>query len=489
MQLFRDLSIRYKLTLLVLGIVSVVVLAASTANVVGGVRATRIAMARNYSMLARVVAAQSGAALSIADVDPSGAQEIIADLAADPSIQCAALVNAAGEVVASYVPDEGPAPATIPQTLGATFSSDGRLDVVENVPLNDGSTIGRIYLRAATTALQAQVRRIVLIAAAIYLIALAFGLLLSWGLQRLISAPILELAALTRRVSADHDYSVAAPGRDAKDELGELCHGFNKMLAEIRRRDEDLEQSNGELLRSNDELRQFAHVASHDLQEPLRSITSFCSVLTEECQGRLPADAEQYLDRIVGGATRMKTLVTALLGYSRVNRDEQCPFTAVDMNEVMAEVTANLQGSIDASGADVTWDDLPQMHGDRVQLVQLLQNLVGNAILYRRGTPQVHVAAVCCRGHWEFAVEDNGIGVASEHHERIFEIFKRLHGRGEYPGTGIGLAVCRKIVERHGGRIWIESTPGQGSVFRFTIHTPSPQEPTHERTHHYATAP
>jgi two-component system NtrC family sensor kinase len=246
--------------------------------------------------------------------------------------------------------------------------------------------------------------------------------------------------------------------------------------AELRQAKAELEKTNEELTRSNDELRQFAFVASHDLQEPLRSVTSFCNLLKEEYQGRLDDEADNYIERIVQGAKRMKSLVVALLSYSRVTRDEQPPLGEVDMQEVARETIANLQSAVEESKAEISLGDLPTVLGMRVQLSQLLQNLLSNAVLYRSETPpRIRIDAVPLdrRGgsanRWLFSVEDNGIGIAAEYHQQIFEIFRRLHSRDKYPGTGIGLAVCKKIVERHGGRIWVESQPGAGTVFKFTL--------------------
>jgi light-regulated signal transduction histidine kinase (bacteriophytochrome) len=239
---------------------------------------------------------------------------------------------------------------------------------------------------------------------------------------------------------------------------------------ELRQANAELKCANQELTRSNDELRQFAFIASHDLQEPLRSVTSFCNLLKDEYQGRLDEEADNYIERVVQGAQRMKALVTGLLSYSRVNRDEAQPFGQVDTCEVVADAIANLQLSLDDSGAEICLGKLPTVVGDRVQLCQLLQNLLGNAILYRGDPPpKIRVDAARDGNWWEFAVQDNGIGIAPEYHRQIFEVFRRLHSRDEYPGTGIGLAVCKKIVQRHGGSIWVESQPGAGTTFRFTL--------------------
>jgi signal transduction histidine kinase len=487
MRAFHDLSIRYKLTLLLLGVVSIVLLAVSLANVTSQVQTTRTSLATKYSALAKIVAAQSGAALSIADVDSSGVQQIMSDLAVEPAIRFGALYNARGVEVARFPAGASNlAPATQPRAEGPVFDRDGFLNVVEPVRLNDDSVIGMIYIRATTDELRAHIHRTLLIAIVVCVIALGIAFLLSFVLQRFVSGPILQLAELTQRVSSEHNYTLTAK-RQSSDELGVLCDGFNTMLAEIRRRDDELEQSNDELLRSNDELRQFAFVASHDLQEPLRSITSFCNILKEEYGGRFDSQADEYIERIVNGSMRMKSLITDLLSYSRVTRNEEQVHSEVDFREVVRDALANLEGAIQESGAKVTWGDLPVVSGNRIQLVQLLQNLIGNAIVYHSDLPpQIHIESDRHFDHWEFSVRDNGIGIAPEHHQQIFEIFKRLHNRSKYPGTGIGLAVCKKIVQRHGGRIVVDSQIGQGSVFYFTILMPELAENTHEREARFA---
>jgi len=274
-----------------------------------------------------------------------------------------------------------------------------------------------------------------------------------------------ELEAFSARAETEAALARAADERRRHAEA---------VAAELRQAKAQLEEANEELMRSNDELRQFAFVASHDLQEPLRSITSFCNLLKEDYQGRLDGQADDYIERIVTGAKRMKALVTGLLGYSRVSRNDGLAFQEVNFQDVVGDVLANLQSSIQEAGVVVCVGELPTVVGDRVQLVQLLQNLIGNALLYRgKQSPRIEVDARRVPDGWEFSVRDNGIGIAPEHHQQIFEIFKRLHGRDKYPGTGIGLAICKKIVQRHHGQIWVESQPGAGSVFRFTIQSPA----------------
>jgi PAS domain S-box-containing protein len=223
------------------------------------------------------------------------------------------------------------------------------------------------------------------------------------------------------------------------------------------------------LTQSNQELEQFAYVASHDLQEPLRMITGYTQLLAKRYQGRLDQDADEYISYAVDGAKRMQTLINDLLAYSRVGTRGK-EFTRTECEAILETTLANLQVAIQESGAVVTHDALPALICDGGQIGQLLQNLIGNAIKYRNSrAPEIHIGCKPEDGRWLFWVKDNGIGIDAQYAERIFAIFQRLHTREEYPGTGIGLAVCKKIVDRHGGRIWVDSALGEGSTFHFTL--------------------
>jgi PAS domain S-box-containing protein len=224
-----------------------------------------------------------------------------------------------------------------------------------------------------------------------------------------------------------------------------------------------------ELRRSNAELEQFAYVASHDLQEPLRTVSSYCQLLEKRYKEKLDKNAADYIEFAVSGAKRMQLLINDLLQYSRVGTRGK-PFRPTELNQVFADVVSSLDRAISESGATVTRGELPVVPGDAVQLGQLFQNLIGNAIKFRGPhAPEIEVGAAEIEGETVFSVKDNGIGIEAQHADRIFQIFQRLHEREKYSGTGIGLAVCKKIVERHGGRIWVESAPGQGSAFLFTL--------------------
>lgn len=240
-------------------------------------------------------------------------------------------------------------------------------------------------------------------------------------------------------------------------------------ITERKQAEEKLKQTMEELVRSNKELEQFAYVASHDLQEPLRMVVSYLQLIEKRYKAKLDADADEFIGYAVDGATRMQKLINDLLAYSRVGTHGK-PMEPTDCELIFDQAVSNVEIAITESKAVVTHDPLPAVMADGGQLLQLFQNLIANAVKFRGGKPPViHVGVKRNKNEWLFSVRDNGIGIDMQYAERIFGIFQRLHGRNEYPGSGIGLAVCKKIVERHGGRISVESEPGKGSTFYFTI--------------------
>ena len=237
-----------------------------------------------------------------------------------------------------------------------------------------------------------------------------------------------------------------------------------KQFAEV-----EVEMRAWDLARSNKELEQFAYVASHDLKEPLRMVSSYLSLLEKRYSGLLDDEAKEYIGFAIEGAQRMNDLVDGLLTYSRIDRSTN-PFEPVDMEEVFDIVTTNLGVSIRDTKANLDHEALPLVMGDRRQMIQLFQNLISNSLKFQDGNaPEICVSAVAVGNDWKIAVRDNGIGIAPEQSERVFQMFRRLHTREEYPGNGMGLAISKKIVERHGGKIWFESEPGMGATFFFTI--------------------
>jgi light-regulated signal transduction histidine kinase (bacteriophytochrome) len=241
---------------------------------------------------------------------------------------------------------------------------------------------------------------------------------------------------------------------------------------ERKRAEELLRETTANLERSNTELQQFAYVASHDLFEPLRMVTSYLQLLSSRYQGRLDRQANEFIGFAVEGAQRMQALIHDLLAYSRVEMRGR-PLEPVDTGEAFRAAVANLKVAIEENRAVISHTPLPRVRGDAVQLTQVFQNFIGNSLKFHGPEPpRVEVGAHLHNGEWVFFVRDNGIGIDPGNFERIWVIFQRLHTRREYAGTGMGLAICKKIIERHGGRVWVESTPGQGSTFFFTLPAP-----------------
>jgi signal transduction histidine kinase len=260
-----------------------------------------------------------------------------------------------------------------------------------------------------------------------------------------------------------------------KDKLGRLPAAIHRALQEKRARGEQkkaeaaLAKKIEELARSNQELEQFAYVASHDLQEPLRMVTAYTQLLGERYRGKLDEQADKYIHYAVDGATRMQDLIHDLLAFSRAGREEMA-FQITDCNAVVRQAVNNLQATINETASTVACKHLPVLMANGPQLEQVFQNLISNAIKFRDGSiPFIEIGAESKDGRWIFSISDNGIGIAPEHAEVIFSIFQRLHTRTEYSGNGIGLSICKKIIEQHGGKIWLGNHSGQGCTFNFSI--------------------
>jgi signal transduction histidine kinase len=267
-----------------------------------------------------------------------------------------------------------------------------------------------------------------------------------------------------------------------KDGLARLPEAVRRALQEkrllrLRRQaEEDLARKVEELARSNSDLEQFAYVASHDLQEPLRMVAAYTQLLAERYRGKLDENADKFIGYASEGALRMQTLIQDLLAFSRVGRNGAAR-ERVDCDAAMKEVLLSLGPAIQESGAVITHGALPAVWADRSQMTQVFQNLIGNAIKFRgKAPPAISVQAEKASQHWLFSVRDNGIGIAPEYAENIFVVFHRLHARTEYPGNGIGLAICKKIIERNGGKIWVEAQADHGSAFRFTMPCDGPAD-------------
>ncbi len=294
-------------------------------------------------------------------------------------------------------------------------------------------------------------------------------------LRQTITRPLARLGSEARRVAGGEfstPLQIASGPREITAvgiEIDAMRERIVEELATVEAARTRVEEQARELGRSNTELEQFAYVASHDLQEPLRKITSFCQALQTRYHGQLDERANQYIDFAVDGAKRMQTLINDLLAFSRAGHSDR-EHELVDLNEALATAQSALASALEDADASVLAADLPTVRGNRAQLSSLFQNLIANAVKFRDAeAPVVRMEAQQEDGEWQLSCSDNGIGIDPEYAERIFLIFQRLHSRDTYEGTGIGLALCRKIVEYHGGHIWLDTDYSGGTRFRFTL--------------------
>jgi signal transduction histidine kinase len=486
--------LKHKLTLIVMATSMAALLLVGGCFLIYELITTPQAVARNLSSLASVIANNSTTALAFDDQD--AAQETLSGLRTMSNITTAIIYRNDGNPFAGYWRDGSKASPPPCLRDSPTYRHDGQyVEICRKIEFR-GETVGTIALRSDLREAYARLRNYAQIVGLAFLASLLVGLVISWGLQRLVSAPILDLAKVARQVSQEQNYGIRAQTKN-RDEIGDLVDGFNEMLRQIERRNSELKAAQTELQkhvielqhevverrraeetlagitielqRSNAELEQFAYVASHDLQEPLRLITGYSQLLAKRYGGKLDDTASEYIDFAVDGAKRMQELITDLLIYSRVGTRGK-PYGAADCELILATTLRSLTVAAEESSAKISHDPLPVVWGDAGQIGQLFQNLIGNSIKYRdTRVPEIHVSCQRKGDYWRFAVRDNGIGIDPCYADRVFVIFQRLHSKDEYPGTGIGLALCKKIIERHGGRIWLESQPGQGSIFYFTI--------------------
>ncbi|WFE62473.1 sensor histidine kinase [Micromonospora sp. WMMD714] len=320
---------------------------------------------------------------------------------------------------------------------------------------------------------------LLIVAAVVVVIA---GTLMLLSLERMVIRPLTGLAQQVREVAAgDYQHHIAGSGppefRRLADDVDVMRQKIAKDLAEVRAARENIEWVNSqlqkqaeELTRSNRDLEQFAYVASHDLQEPLRKVASFCQLLQRRYAGQLDERADQYIAFAVDGAQRMQRLINDLLAFSRIGR-LTTGFVDVDLNRVMADVASQTEPGRQYADAELTWSELPVIRGEEPLLTNLLVNLVSNSVKFRRPDvpPKVRVSARLVDAEWEITCQDNGIGIEPEFADKIFVIFQRLHAKDAYPGTGIGLAIVKKIVEYHGGRVWVDTDQAEGTAIRFTL--------------------
>jgi signal transduction histidine kinase len=486
LRIFQRAPIHQKLMLIAMLTTGGALLLAGAALILFNVLRFKDEMRHDLATLAEIVAQNSTAALSFQD--QTAAIETLRALGARPSIVAAALYDKKGGLFAHWSPPG--ATTAFPPRPGRDASrfEDGALVAFSKVDLK-GERIGTVYLRSSLDELYGRVRMQALTVGLVFLASGLAALMLSSGLQRLISGPILDLAGTAQAVSQRQDYSIRAAKRSS-DELGALVDAFNGMLVQIQQRDSELQEAkevlearvqertrelerrNDELHQSNKELDDFAYIASHDLKEPLRGIHNFSNFLIEDYSDKLDDEGRSKLETLMRLTRRMETLIDSLLQFSRLGRVDLA-VDRVDLNETVAEILDSLAISLRQENVEVRLPRrLPAVRSDRVRVGEIFYNLIVNAMKYN-DKPEKWIEVGWREnpaGPPVFYVRDNGIGIPEKHHDAVFRIFKRLHGRDKFGGgTGAGLTIVKKIVERHHGKIWLESSPDQGTTFYFTL--------------------
>jgi signal transduction histidine kinase len=448
-------------------------------RVVSDLMASWVVSGRSIFVIGQRIRSPAGASLGVllAAVYPDVFGRTVLDIKLAPS-DVYTLFDSAGQVVFSNAPGwmdqtvtarEDPALQEALAGREATgrvlAPAGGRRRLAARVPIASVHWAAGASVTLAT--LTSPLMRSVIMVAVVLAAVAAFCLLIALLVSRRIIYPVRELERHAHWIGAgrlDRQVHVQGPV-----ELEELGGALNTMSAQLALARSELEQTNADLTRSNRDLEQFAYIASHDLQEPLRAVAGFTTLLQQRYEGKLDAKADNYIGFVVDGVSRMQALIHGLLEYSRVNTRGGVP-EPVRADQALKEAVANLQTAIERSGATVTATPLPTVRADSAQLTHVFQNLIENGIKFRSDRPpEIEIGARSQDGAWLFWVRDNGIGLDPQYADRIFMIFQRLHTRDKYPGTGIGLAICKRIIERHGGKIWVDSQPGRGATFYFTL--------------------
>jgi signal transduction histidine kinase len=464
----RNLSIKNKIILIIESVFIFVLIVAFTVGLSFYKKQLKNDLIARTITHAKLIGEYSIIPLSFQDQD--GGNKTLFKLNSIQSIKNARVYDDKGRLFANYNRENEA--FKIPGLIDSSFHffQGNYLHVYEDITF-EGQDFGTIYIRASNEEIAKTMQKF-----APYIALLIIGLIiisyfLAYQLQKFISIPILRLADTTKKISDDENFSIRVI-KHADDEIGTLYDSFNLMLDRIEYYIKELEKN-------NQELEEFNYVASHDLREPLRTLTSYCNLLEEDVRGDLSQDAQDDIDYIKSAATRMNKLIQDLLLLSRTGRTE-FNIKTVDLNLCVKNVVADLKTSINENKGKVEYGELPKVRADQTQITQVFENLISNALKFHgRDNPVIKIGVKEIESEnyeekteqkLEISVSDNGIGMQEKHLQQIFAPFKRLHGINQYEGTGIGLAICKKIIERLGGDIWVESQEGKGSTFKFTLY-------------------
>jgi len=433
---------------------------------------------RDLGTFVRIIGNNSTGALAFDDA--KAASETLAALKARTHVQIACLFQDSGGMLASYV--RPGFTGACPSPGAERVRSDGSV-LVATEPIDlAGKKLGTLVLQYDLGEIFERIELYSAIVLAALLLSYLTTITVSSSLRALIARPILELADVAHSVSRSSDYSIRARNTSG-DEIGVLADALNRMMEAIQFRDGELRKAleqqtaayeqmaalNAELQRSNVDLERFAFMASHDLQEPLRMITAYSQMLVARRDTGDKAELDEFVKYIAGGTVRMRELLADVLAYSEIAGSADRPSEMVDLNAVIEGTLDNMRIRITETGTQVAVDPMPLLMAHPHRIASLFQNFLENAIKYRsHRVPEVRIRVEQNSKEFNFSVSDNGIGIESEYYSKIFIAFQRLHGK-EIPGTGIGLAICKRIVERYGGRIWVQSEPGSGTTFHFTL--------------------
>ncbi|MBI2270704.1 MAG: HAMP domain-containing protein [Bacteroidetes bacterium] len=473
---FKDLPIQKKLIKIIILISGAVLFVTCTTFFAYEYYKFRKTIMNKLSTIGKIISSNSTAA--IAFNDPENAKEILSSLKTEPHIVEACLYDKNGIFFAGYSGTTGINTCPVkPGPEGYRFS-ESHLEGFEPV-IEGNKQLGTLYLKSDLKDINERLLIYSLVMALVIIISFMLTYLLSRILEKSISTPILDLAKTAKIISEQKDYSVRA-AKSGNDELGLLTDAFNQMLTQIQEQTKILNEFNQkleqkvkartiELENANKELEQFAYVASHDLQEPLRTISNFIGLLEKKYSGKSDKDTDKYITFIVAASYKMQNLIKDLLEFSRVGKNIE--FVSIDCNKILNEVIADMEASITENNAKITSSVLPVLRGSEMEFKRLFQNLISNAIKFHKKNiaPEITISVEEKDTEYIFSLKDNGIGIEKQFQDKIFIIFQRLHPATEYPGTGIGLSTCKKIVSLHHGKIWVKSELNEGVTFYFSI--------------------